>query len=285
MKKRTLVALSLLGTLAAANAFAVAITPTHMFGPNSPAFADTNGDGMVTGADAPIVATRTGPTSITLSHPWQAGINGLNTFALSNSVGGRFRTIGRTYGEGTQQVTVTGFTGAVPTQFTMTETGLHGTFNGTITLLDTNGDGILDTISVTGRGGTINFSMDFVYLDTNGDHFADYISIPWGMANLAGVNFKNTVNGRSPQVFLPLADTNGDGKGDAVIFDLDGDNVPDTDIVQAPGGSFGPVAAPSVIAPVPTLSEWVALSMVVLLAGVALWQLRALQARPAPLAV
>jgi hypothetical protein len=222
---------------------------------------------------------------VTLSHPWQVGINSLNTFALSNpDGGGRFQTVTRSYGEGIQNVTVTGFTGLAPSQFTMTETGLHGTFNGTITLVDTNSDGIFDEIDVIGRGGAINFKMNIVDLDTNGDGFADFISIPWGMAGMAGVNFKNTVGGTSPQVFLPLADTNGDGKGDAVMFDMDGNGVADADIIQMPPGSFGPVAAASVVAPVPTMSEWVTLLMLVLLAGVGFWQLRALQTRSNPVA-
>lgn len=278
------VLLSLVCLLAASTASALIVTPTHMLGPNSPAFADTNNDGAVTPADTPMVIQQTGPTTVTLVGAY-ANNPALNLFTLSNPVGGKFHTVGRAYGSGTQDVTVTGFTGLLPTQFTMKEIGSHGTFTGVITLQDTNSDGIYDNIHATGRGGAINIDLPFVYVDSNHDGYADFISVPWGMANLAGVNFNNKVNGFTPQVWVPLADTNGDGRGDTILFDLDGNNAPDSDVEQPPGGSFGPVAAPSSISNVPTLSEWGVLLTVLVLGAAGFWQLRNLQAKQTTAAV
>lgn len=275
--KSVIVVLSALSICIASSAFGAVTPTTRMLGPLTPARADTNGDGTATAADAAITPQRTGPTTITLANPWQAGINTNNTFVLSNpDVGGRFQTISRLGGGGTQALTVTGFDlNGNPNAFSFSENGSHGLVTGTGKLLDTNSDGIYDT--VTGSGGSVNFTLPFVYVDTNGDGFADYISIPWSQASLVGLNFKNKVNGGEPQVFVPLADTNADGKGDAIVFDFDGNGVPDADLISTRPGSFGPVAAAASLASVPALSEWLTLFMVLTLMATALWQLRRMQ--------
>jgi hypothetical protein len=276
--KSVVVVLSVLSVCIANGAFGAAVTFTHMFGLLTPALADTNGDGTATGADAPITPQRTGPTTITLANPWQVGIDPKNTFTLSNpDISGKFQMISRAGGGGVQSLMVTGFTpGGAPSAFSMHEMGSHGLITGNGQLLDANLDGIFDGVSGS-NGGSVNFSLSFVYVDTNGDGFADYISIPWSQAGLVGVNFRNTVNGGEPQVFVPLADTNGDGKGDAIIFDLNGDGVPDADLFSSGPGTFGPVSAPASLASVPALSEWVMLFMVLTLTATALWQLRRMQ--------
>jgi hypothetical protein len=261
---------------------------THMFGPLNPAPVDVAGLFTATPSGPCAVPMRTG-TTLSLFHPW-SDIPATGTLCGFNAVTGKYTAICRTTPGGlTQMISVTGFspfrapgkttTYSVPTypsSFSYTETGTPSPKNGTGTLVDQNGDGIFDGIALT--GGSTNITLPFVYVDINGDGFADYVSLPWSQAALFGINPNGGVlapgaGGKNPQIWVPLADTNGDGKGDSIVFDLTGSGVPDPDLYSSP--AMGPVRAPASVAPpIPTFSEWGVLWTVLALTLVGLWQLK-----------
>lgn len=267
-------------------------TMTNMLGPISPAYADMNQDGTVGEGDTPIAPERQDTETIILPNPWQSGISDLNTFRLSNPVGGRFQTVGRSHPSGWQQVTQLDSENGTPSLWRGTE---YSSFEPIMVeafgaLLDTNNDGIFDTFSGS-TSGTMpaarspqtqaeptNFVIPFLYVDTSGDGYGDYITIPWSQAQMVGVNFNNTVGGIAPQVFVPMADSNGDGRGDTIGFDFDGNGLPDSDLPQPAPGAFGPVLAPPSLlgdaTGVPTASEWAMLFLIMTLGTLAIFQLR-----------
>ncbi|HEY3131196.1 MAG TPA: SBBP repeat-containing protein [Acidobacteriota bacterium] len=100
-------------------------------------------------------------------------------------------------------------------------------FTGKVTAVDENGDGIIDyfTGSETGQPA-IRGSV--VFYDVNGDGKPDFVSIPWAMAGGLGANSGD------PQIFVPLADTNGDGIPDSPAFDFDNDGKPDPEFLISP---------------------------------------------------
>ncbi|MBI4446103.1 MAG: SBBP repeat-containing protein [Acidobacteria bacterium] len=104
----------------------------------------------------------------------------------------------------------------------------------TVTLLDEDGDGIRETIrgQITGKP---SIKADILYVDINGDRKADFISGPWPLSVFIGV-----LTG-TPQVFIPLGDSNGDAIPDSPVFDLDANNLADTSLPVAP-----PVAGPAI---------------------------------------
>jgi hypothetical protein len=268
-------ALLVLAVLVPSALFAQSPT-TNMLGPNSPARIDTNGDGTITPADGSVIPTRVGAT-IQIQSPWHAGINGDNTINVSNPDGsGRMQTFTRNTTDGMVDVlNVTGISpGGTPTAFAMQHTG-GSSPSGTGQLLDQNSDGIYDGVSAA---GAVSFNINFVDIDTSGDGWADFVSIPWGQAQLVGVDFSNPIGPVNPQVWVPLADTNGDGLGDAIVPDLDANNAPDPDLYRSAGGTFGPVAAAAVVGSVvPTLSQWAMLLTLMLLSVIALLQFRRME--------
>jgi hypothetical protein len=271
--------ISLVIFLVAATAQAQSIS--NMLGPNSPAKADTNGNGLIEPGDADVTPTSTGgPSPIVVHSPWTPGTNANNTIIPSNPNGsGKYQTFTRSPVGRTQTLSVSSFTGGTPSAFSGSEVG-PATQNVTGSLIDPNNDGIFDGIS--GNVGVAaklspnatpgSFTINFVYQDTNADGFADYLSVPWAQAGLLGVNANNTINGVNPQVWVPMADTNGDGMGDAIVPDFDGNNLPDGNLFASDPGAFGPVAVAA--ANVPTLSEWTMMFLLLTLTCTALWYLR-----------
>jgi hypothetical protein len=108
-----------------------------------------------------------------------------------------------------------------------------------------------------GTRGRVSATVSFVH--TSGQ---DYISIPWSQASLLGVDFSATCGGSQPQIWIPLADTNGDGLGDTIVLDLNGNGRADDDFFQGP-----PLAA----APAPTLGAAARAVLTLLLGGIAVW--------------
>lgn len=274
--KRTAFVLAFAFSLVAAVSFAQT-PPTGMAGAAHPPMVDMNGDGTVGAGDLPVTPSRTG-TTITVLTPWDPVPDAKDTFTLSNMVGGKYRSISRTFNGITQSMNVTAFTGGgFPLTFSFTESGTQRhPITGQGTLIDQNGDGVYDAIHITAPADAI---IPLVYLDTTHDGFADYVSISWGFAQMVGLNPANHVQspgagGGSPQVFFPLADTNGDGKGDSILLDINGTGSPDPDLLSSPG--FGPIAAPATVQNgIPTMSEWAILMLMIVLASTALWRLRA----------
>ena len=126
-------------------------------------------------------------------------------------------TVSRTSGLRTQAVTVSG-TGGAASRLQFTEqTGSATTENAAIAMVDGNRDGRVDTLAVS---GTLNTSVSLVFTPDSG-----YVSVPQGQAALLGASGAQCAV--IPQIWVPLADTNGDGIGDTVVFDLDGNGIAD----------------------------------------------------------
>lgn len=210
--------------------------PMRMVGPNFPIRVDASGDGQPGSGDESVSISRSGNT-VTVNSRWSAcaPTNTNNQITLSNPVGGRFQTASRVNGHLTQSVTVNSTSGGTVSSFSYSEVSSLGGAprTGSITLLDQNSNGVVDMLMVS---GAVSAMASFSYQGAT-----DYISIPWAQASALGA--RNDTCGGSVQFFVPLADTNGDGAGDAVILDLDGNGVQDADFFASP--SMAPPAVPS----------------------------------------
>jgi hypothetical protein len=248
----------LTATLVTPLVFAIATAPplveetraqgaTHFLGPNFPA--------QITGSSN-VVPQRTNGTTITVPTPWDCGLTGNNVFTLSNRDGlGRFQTASRNNGAHAQTITAGGFVNGSPRTFSIDDrVGGSISSAATVNLTDNNGDGVADSVVVT---GSVNTAFSLVFSPS-----ADAVSIPWSQASVLGIDDSTSCAGPLPQVWIPLADTNGDGRGDAVIFDLDGNGVADPDILPGPA-----VAPPSV----PAMGPAARLILLTLISLVGAW--------------
>ncbi|MFB3905244.1 MAG: SBBP repeat-containing protein [Acidobacteriota bacterium] len=91
-------------------------------------------------------------------------------------------------------------------------------------LLDANQDGVYESFVVE-RPGQPAVTIDFVWIDINQDGKPDFITIPWAMAQVVAI--ETDPGNNNFQVYIPLADTNGDGTPDAPALDFDHDQKPD----------------------------------------------------------
>lgn len=90
----------------------------------------------------------------------------------------------------------TGGSGAFLVAYAITQSA-----SGSAALIDTNADGVYDTLQISGLNGSISIPVTNISLrfkDVNGDGKADYVSIDWLLSGLLGVNLGD------PQVWLPL---------------------------------------------------------------------------------
>jgi hypothetical protein len=245
LRRAALIAVA--GFVVALPLFAVAVAqPTNLVGPNSPPLADTPGNGAPNRqADTPIGLSRTGDT-VTITSPWTCnGASVKNQILLSNPDNlGRFRTASR-FSENlgkTQQVTITNFDSAgEPIGFAFEEltSGVPGR-TGIGTLISAHNNGVYDTLELSQTGGGVLATLSLETFNTADSNSPNYISFPW--AQTAALGGKTACNGSNPQVFLPVA-SNGH-----IIFDLDGNGVPDPDVFSSP------LVAAQAIAAVPTLA-------------------------------
>jgi hypothetical protein len=109
-------------------------------------------------------------------------------------------------------------------------------------LLDQNADGIFDALQVQGSttsGPVPQTRISLVPRDVTGDGRPDYITVPWttGGAGMLGVYTDTT-----PQIYIPLTDTNADGW-------------PDTVTVQVANGGLVTAAGPPVAGPALAAAE------------------------------
>ncbi len=218
---------------------------SRMFGPNFPALA---------GSDT-IGPTRSG-NSITIPSRWACGSTVTNVIDLSNQdSSGRFLTAARTNGVHRQSVTTTSIVNGSPQQFSYLETK-NGATNGTgtITLTDANSDGVVDGVLFT---GAVSGSLSLAF---SSDH--NYVSAPWAEVSALGVDTTATCAGAVPQIWIPLADTNGDGVGDSIVMDLDGNGQADPDVLPGP-----PVVVPAV----PTMGPVARLILMALISLAGWW--------------
>jgi hypothetical protein len=209
--------------------------PQRMLGPNFPAKVDSNGNGVPDAGDESIGMTMAG-NQLTFDSRWHCDGSADNVFTLSNpDASGQYHTFSRMIGPYTQTMNAAG--GGAPTSYNYNETSASAApKTGSINFGDFNGDGVTDQIMVLGSGINVGLSLSFT-------QNAQDISIPWAQASLLGIKANNSCGSSNPQVWVPLADTNGDGVGDAIVVDLDGNGVPDPQFVRSP--EFVPPQAPS----------------------------------------
>lgn len=257
--------------------------PTNRYlGPNFPALVDSNGNGRPDpGVDAPGTPSGTGSSAV-LSTPWDCGTSSPSRYYQFSNVGGdgRYQTVGRnTYGR-SQSVSVAQSSAGVATAVQFEENllpvpsrkgaapaGSVPTATGSAAVVDRNGDGIYDGVAGGRTGGGLNFNLDLVLSDITSDGNPDYVSIPWSQSAALGVkpNYNCTPGTPSPQAWVPLADTNADGRPDSIVLDLNGDNIPDPTLFRSPILAPNPTGG-AAMAPIPTLSQW---GLVLLSAGMA----------------
>jgi hypothetical protein len=199
-----------------------------------------------------------GATTVQLPTTFSCGTQPNTTVTLGSADGsGRFRSAGRVNNGRNQVVNITGSIGAAATQFSLTETlGTSVRASGTGTLVDSNGDGAADSMSISGTKGSAVVSFVFTPSST-------YASIPVAQAFLLGAR-QGRCGPAVGQIWVPLADTNGDGRGDAVVFDLDGNGIPDPQFFTSP-----PVGALGV----PTTNTWGLALLTLLLGAAGVWYL------------
>ncbi len=146
-----------------------------------------------------------------------------------------------------------GATPATLTGYGMTVTGYRAgvpTFTSTVALASSRGNGVFDRVVKSG-----DFDLPLVTMDADRDGFADHISAPWALiGTFLGGYTGGGAPGPTPQVWLPLADTDGDGYGDAIVFDFGGTGQPSAVIPQMPA-LLPPVSQRDLFA-IPALGEW-----------------------------
>jgi hypothetical protein len=255
-------------TLAGPLVFAIATAPpfsaetraqgaSHMLGPNFPVKLDANGDGQPSAGDEGVAPRRAGGGTIEIPSRWQCDPESTNNLIqLSNrDPGGRFRTLSRVNGVLNQSVTAGGIVNGTARDFSYEQTRLGATTaTGSISLTDANNDGVLDGVRFR---GTLTASISFVF-SGNGD----FVTVPWSQVSALGLDLNGSCVGALPQIWVPLADTNGDGRGDAVVFDLDGDGRADADLLAGPA-----IAVPSV----PTMGPIARLILMALIGLTGAW--------------
>jgi hypothetical protein len=239
----------LVWTLATTPPFAVrpaAYSSSGLLGPDSPAFADVNGNGQRDPDDIQFWPRRLDTRVITGWSGSRLGLN-QNPFDCDPGNGNELVHLYDRNGDGKFDTTVhQNGNRAVLLEFTKFDDG--SPFAGRITpyfdgyrvgwgsawLVDANHDRVYEGWKAEGlvagrfRIEKVRISMDFVTLDVNDDGFPDYISIPWALSDVIGVRAEPLCGQPLSQVWLPLT------KDYRIGFDLDANGEPDPDFFLSP---------------------------------------------------
>jgi hypothetical protein len=123
-------------------------------------------------------------------------------------------------------------------------------------MMDSNRDGNADMVQIAGN---INMMATLVFTPN-----ASHVSIPTSQATMLGARGGLCGPSFIPQIWVPLADTDGDGRGDTIILDLDGNGIPDPQFYGS--GRLGAIGVPT--------TNTVGLSiLMVLLGSIGAWYL------------
>lgn len=259
-------------------------------GPNSPVMMDMSADGT---PDTAIPIKVIDGSVIVIDSPWacnpESKANRLYG-SKSDYYGKYYDSFGRSNGHLDQVLTVVDVVDSTPAgggglktaEFNQISTQGEKpvpTATGSVALEDNNQDGGFETIVMQqSLGGNLAITTNIAGIDTTGDGNADYATLPWAYA----AAFHNPNNGCGPnegktlpQISFPLTDTNGDGKPDRVVLDLDGDNTADPDFMRSPMLQTVPneppyslpAAAPAATA-IPTLTQMALLILSLALAAI-----------------
>ncbi len=246
----------------------------RMLGPNFPGLVDSNGNGAPNeGADERIIPTFSGNT-LTVNTRWDCSrADTDNQFTLDTpDAQGRYTRMTHLSGFLTHTITPGGTVDSqgIPTSVNFAWSAFFGSnTNGRGYLQDNNNDGAYESglgVGTSPSGQQRNVTVNWTYTDVTGDGNPDYISIPWSQASAVGVVFNDGCGDPDPQVFAPLADSDGDGRPDAIVLDLDGNGVADPQFFRSPR-----LVAPT---PTPTMNVWGLGVLFLLLASLGYWSLK-----------
>ena len=193
----------------------------RMVGPRNPILADTNGDGLPGPGDTPVTPTLgSGGSSIELNTLFSCNRAPNNSASLLDTdAAGKYRRVRRRNHFRDQSFFIDGVQGGAANAFSYAEsdnTQVHA--RGTGAMRDSNGDGNADMVQIAGN---INM-MALVFTPDSG-----HTSIPASQATMLGARGGLCGPSFIPQIWVPLADTDGDGRGDTIVLDLDGNGIPD----------------------------------------------------------
>jgi hypothetical protein len=128
------------------------------------------------------------------------------------------------------------------TVFTFTEGFSVPTANGTGQLLDTNADGIYDSLEIQGTrpsGPVPQTRMSLVPRDATGDGRPDYLTLPW---TTSGAGMLGVFTGVTPQIYVPLTDTDSDGWPDTITVQVANGGIVTTSGPRVAGVALAPAA-------------------------------------------
>jgi hypothetical protein len=276
--------LAVLITFMAGLGFAQApICQGGMVGLDCPPILDTNFNGMPDAGDTPLTFPADGcngtQMALQFNSPWRCGpYQGPEWIGLNDLDGDGKADQAEPYLGHHVFVTIdnASLVGGAPTGFDFEERSWVDdslVSSGRGDLVDSDGNGYFDRI--TGSGTNATFDLGFVTYPAEPPYH--YISIPWSLANLAGVQFgDNCPVGMQddPQVWFPLYDTDGNNSPDSIVPDIMpaqgttcvSDGVPDQQLYPSP--RLEPGDQTQQVRAIPALTDWGLVLLLAIIAGI-----------------